>query len=117
MQVVLGVREALRHHVEANSPQPSASATSLTAIPALEQLQDKFGLFSFESNTIVLCVAAALWSDVDNLCARFHQNPKLAYPTFSLLAVPCSDNFLGSLLVTLSSIQPIADFPLRLRNW
>ncbi|WP_017660882.1 hypothetical protein [Baaleninema simplex] len=67
VRAALSVRQTLKHYLEANSSQPPDAIALQTASPELEKLQDQFGLSAFESQTLLLCVAAALWSDVGNL--------------------------------------------------
>lgn len=56
--------------------------------PALEQLQEGFGLSSFERDVITLCAGVELDSSIAALCSTLHGDPARSYPTFSL-ALSC----------------------------
>jgi hypothetical protein len=58
--------------------------TDISQLPphgALTQLGDKFNLSPFELRILLLCVAVELDPIVGQLCADFHGNTELQYPT------------------------------------
>jgi len=52
--------------------------------PALAILGQRFGLTPFELDVLLLCVAFELDTRIAGLCARAHDDPQRAYPTFAL---------------------------------
>ncbi|MCB9099134.1 MAG: ATP-binding protein [Anaerolineales bacterium] len=54
------------------------------ALPPLIILRQRFGLSRFEQETLLLCVAMELDSEIASLCAQANGNPQQTYPTFAL---------------------------------
>lgn len=52
--------------------------------PALAILGQRFGLTPFELDVLLLCVGFELDTRIAGLCARAHDEPQRAYPTFAL---------------------------------
>jgi hypothetical protein len=52
--------------------------------PALETLCSIFNLTTFERDILLLCAGMELDQELPGLCAALHNDPHLAYPTFSL---------------------------------
>jgi len=52
--------------------------------PALILLDERLGLTPFDRNVLALCAAMELDTRIASLCARVHDDPNKAYPTFAL---------------------------------
>lgn len=86
--------EWLRHRLgalgETNAQTDNAPAKALEAAraadppPAFVLLSKRFGLSSFESDTLLLCVAMELDPRIPGLCARAQGDAGRAFPTFAL---------------------------------
>jgi AAA+ superfamily predicted ATPase len=63
------------------SPPPQARASC----PALQRLDQAFGLGDFESDVLVLCAGLEIDPEVAQLCAKAQGNPARTAPTFGLL--------------------------------
>ena len=61
-----------------------ASYETVDPPPPLVILSQRFGLSRFERETLLLCVAMELDSEVAALCAQANGNSQQAYPTFAL---------------------------------
>ena len=51
---------------------------------ALEQIYRNFELSNFEVYLLLMGVGMAVFPQFSSLCAKLHQNPQMAYPTFAL---------------------------------
>lgn len=94
MLALAGVRQALERHAAkvqgsedrvapravAGPPGPPAPGES----SALAGLSDAFGLSPFERDVLLLCAGMELDSRLAGLCAAAQDDPRRAYPTFSL---------------------------------
>ncbi|MGB8702285.1 MAG: AAA family ATPase [Thermosynechococcaceae cyanobacterium] len=79
--------EAQLSHLQAALHQVAQADPS----PALVQLSQRFGLTSFEQDTLLLCAAMELDTRIANLCARIQDNSQCPFPTFAL-ALALFDN-------------------------
>ena len=84
-QHVAAVRQILESHLAARksqiAPENFTDTTQLPPHPALTQLGNKFNLSPFDRYILLLCVSVELDPIVGQLCADFHGNPQLRYPT------------------------------------
>lgn len=73
--------------VVATDAQPSlkAIAATMPALPALEQLCQRFHLAEFERNTLLLCAGFEIDPRFAALCAAAGEDSYKNYPTFSLV--------------------------------
>lgn len=83
------LRLRLQHLITPAEPidltEAAATITTLeTAAPPLIILSQRFGLSRFEQETLLLCVAMELDSEIASLCAQANSTPNQPYPTFAL---------------------------------
>jgi len=82
---VAALRQILEYHLTSPESQIAPkNFTDISQLPphgALTQLGDKFNLSPFELRILLLCVAVELDPIVGQLCADFHGNTELQYPT------------------------------------
>ena len=84
-QHIAAIRQILEYHLtsEENQIAPK-NLTDISQLPPhepLTQLIDKFNLSPFDIHILLLCTAAELDPIVGQLCADFHGNAELQYPT------------------------------------
>jgi hypothetical protein len=60
------------------------SAAEADPVPALELLARRLVLSPFERDMLLLCIALELDTRIAALCARVHDDPARAYPTYAL---------------------------------
>lgn len=84
-QHVAAVCQILENHLVAKksqtAPENFTDTSHLPPHPALTQLGDKFNLSPFEIRTLLLCAAVELDPSIGLLCADYHSNDRLQYPT------------------------------------
>ena len=82
---IAALRQILEYHLTSPESQIAPkNFTDISQLPphgALTQLGDKFNLSPFEIRILLLCVAVELDPIVGQLCADFHGNTELQYPT------------------------------------
>jgi hypothetical protein len=110
MAALARVRAALENYAgEANDPHANTSAQHealhtlrdrMPAPPALETLGTTFNLSPFERDVVLLSAGPELDSRFAALCAAAQNDPKRAYPTFSLALAALPDAHWSALTPT-----------------
>ena len=76
--------ETIQQDTLTQAVEALASYETVDPPPPLVILSQRFGLSRFERETLLLCVAMELDSEVAALCAQANGNSQQAYPTFAL---------------------------------